>query len=381
MAASEAPSLDRPRNPAIEQVKKGHIVKSQSREFMEQQIRSNYQRLDVMVDHKELLEGAKTVIQALKPSWPLERIVFKQFTDGMTNKLMFCRLDGGTKDDRALVRVYGKKTEYLIDRDQELVNMVALHNVGLSPELFGRFGNGYCYGFIDGEPLEVEDMSDAHISRLVARKLAGWHRTHIPGDNTPMLFITLDRWLSLVPESFGDAEKDARYRANLSMAVIQEELAKLRDVLLGLNSPVVFCHNDLLCKNILIHHETDNVNFIDYEYGNYSYRGFDIGNHFCEFAGMEEPVDYTRYPSKEFQYEWLRQYISAWNNVPDTQVEPHEIDKLYAEVNKFALAAHFYWGSWALVQAAYSDIDFDYLNFAIVRFSEYFKRRDEFLAL
>jgi hypothetical protein len=29
----------------------------------------------------------------------------------------------------------------------------------------------------------------------------------------------------------------------------------------------------------------DEVHFIDYEYGNYSYRGFDIGNHFCEFAG------------------------------------------------------------------------------------------------
>lgn len=35
------------------------------------------------------------------------------------------------------------------------------------------------------------------------------------------------------------------------------------------------------------------VGFIDYEYGAYTYRGFDIGNHFTEYAGFEG--DYSRY--------------------------------------------------------------------------------------
>lgn len=29
----------------------------------------------------------------------------------------------------------------------------------------------------------------------------------------------------------------------------------------------------------------DSIQFIDYEYSCYNYRGFDIGNHFCEWAG------------------------------------------------------------------------------------------------
>lgn len=33
------------------------------------------------------------------------------------------------------------------------------------------------------------------------------------------------------------------------------------------------------------------------------------------------------------------------------------------------------------VQAQLSDIDFDYMPYAVLRFAEYFKRRDEFLAL
>lgn len=34
------------------------------------------------------------------------------------------------------------------------------------------------------------------------------------------------------------------------------------------------------------------MQFIDFEYSAYSYRGFDFGNHFNEYAGFE--CDYTR---------------------------------------------------------------------------------------
>lgn len=48
---------------------------------------------------------------------------------------------------------------------------------------------------------------------------------------------------------------------------------------------MVFCHNDLLHANIIYDSKSDKVMFIDYEYANYGYRGFDIGNHFNEFGG------------------------------------------------------------------------------------------------
>jgi ethanolamine kinase len=37
------------------------------------------------------------------------------------------------------------------------------------------------------------------------------------------------------------------------------------------------------------------------------------------------------------------------------------------EANAFALASHQYWGVWALIQARYSPIDFDYLGWAAAR--------------
>ncbi len=42
-----------------------------------------------------------------------------------------------------------------------------------------------------------------------------------------------------------------------------------------------------------------------------------------------------------------------------------EMDELSMEVNLYALVSHFYWAIWALVQASVSDIDFDYMSYAV----------------
>lgn len=51
-----------------------------------------------------------------------------------------------------------------------------------------------------------------------------------------------------------------------------------------------------------------------------------------------------------------------------------------AEADVYALAAHQYWGSWALLQARWSAIDFDYMGYAALRWGEYRRRKEEFLA-
>ena len=50
-----------------------------------------------------------------------------------------------------------------------------------------------------------------------------------------------------------------------------------------------------------------------------------------------------------------------------------------AEANFFSLVAHQYWGVWALIQACYSPIDFDYFSYSKLRWDEYYKRKDEFM--
>uniref|UniRef100_A0A9L0TJB7 ethanolamine kinase n=1 Tax=Equus caballus TaxID=9796 RepID=A0A9L0TJB7_HORSE len=159
--------------------------------------------------------------------------------------------------------------------------------------------------------------------------------------------------------------------------VLEQELAWLKEHLSQLDSPVVFCHNDLLCKNIIYDSAKGHVRFIDYEYAGYNYQAFDIGNHFNEFAGVSE-VDYCLYPAQETQQQWLRYYLQAQKG---RAVTPREVERLYVQVNKFALASHFFWALWALIQDQFSTIDFDFLRYAVIRFNQYFKVKPQVSAL
>eukprot|EP00958_Prasinococcus_capsulatus_P007250 scaffold674_cov371-Prasinococcus_capsulatus_cf.AAC.8 len=45
------------------------------------------------------------------------------------------------------------------------------------------------------------------------------------------------------------------------------------------------------------------------------------------------------------------------------------------EANFFSLASHLFWGTWSVLQAHYSQIDFDFLEYAELRFAEYHKQK------
>lgn len=49
------------------------------------------------------------------------------------------------------------------------------------------------------------------------------------------------------------------------------------------------------------------MQFIDFEYGSYNYRGFDFGNHWNEYAGFEG--DYSRYPDIKQQAMFVKAYL------------------------------------------------------------------------
>ncbi|ORY42783.1 choline/ethanolamine kinase [Rhizoclosmatium globosum] len=335
----------------------------------------NLKTLDFTMDHAHLLEGSAVAIQWAFPHWDMSEAKLVQQTHGITNKLVKCTYKGET----VLIRTYGKGTDAIIDRNQEMNNMMVLSRNGLSPKVHGRFTNGLIYGYVDGIPFSVEDMSHPHKSTLVARHLANWHKVDASDimSTKPKLFNTLHQWVDAIPKQFSNPAVDASFRSFITVDRLKKELTGLQVELEKVNAPIVFSHCDLLTGNIIFNAEKDRVDFIDYEYGSYNPRGFDIGNHFCEHAGFD--CEWDLYPNQEFQRKWLREYLGSAH--PDQEVTEDEITKLYAEVNKYALAAHLYWGIWALVQAEISDLDFDYAGYAKLRIDEYFRRKTGFLAL
>ena len=112
----------------------------------------------------------------------------------------------------------------------------------------------------------------------------------------------------------------------------------------------MYCHNDLLAPNVLLSTSEASpgaLHLIDFEYGCYNYRGFDLGNHFNECAGFE--CEYWRYPDDKQQRAFLAAYAGG-EAAPPAPGSP-EVDALVVEANVFSLVSQLYWGIWALIQA------------------------------
>lgn len=339
-------------------------------------------KLNLTVDGTSLeglQEGAKHIVRHVRPEWNEADLQFKLYSEGITNQLIGVWSDD--RDKQLLVRVYGSMTEMFIDRDKERRNIEILHKAGCGPQLYATFDNGLSYGFTKGVPLSTDLNYEERVWKAVSREMAIYHKIEEEDKEDPMLFPKLRHFLSLLPTKFKDAEKQKRIdECGYSKVLISQETDEMESYVTCLNCPVVFSHNDILLGNIIWNETTQKVNFIDYEYGGTNYQPYDIANHFNEFAGVDD-VDYSRYPGADFQRRWLRNYHSHYQGIPAEQVKDDEVEAWYIWVNKFALCSHLFWGAWAMVQAHYSSIDFDYLGYGITRIDEYFKRKEEFLNL
>ncbi|XP_053678118.1 ethanolamine kinase [Anopheles nili] len=352
------------------------------------------QRVALTIQEDAVIEGATAILQVIRPHWSPNSVRFKLFTDGITNKLVGCfnQPQAGPDEsatpepeDVVLIRVYGNKTDMLIDRCKETENIQLLHRHGYAPALYATFNNGLAYEYVPGVTLTPTTVKCDRVWPLIARRMAQMHkvrpedgtRNGTPTEPVPALPGKIEQLLRLVPDRFTDPLKDTRVRKVFpDVVALRTEFDDLYAQLLQKHSPVVFCHNDLLLGNVIYDERRECVTFIDFEYAAPNHQAFDIGNHFTEFAGIDE-IDYNRYPTREFQLRWLREYLSEYSG----DVSEGTVQSLYVQVNQYALASHFLWAVWALIQAEHSTIDFDFVQFGTTRFLEYRRRREEFLAL
>jgi len=327
-----------------------------------------YLALTVSLESEATVEsGARQVLAHFIPSWNADgEFSLSTITDGLTNKLYKVKSEHG----KTLVRVYGANTEKLIDRQQEMLTMLSLAKLGLSPPLYGRFDNGICYGYLPGIPFSADDMIDPAKGPLVAEQLARFHATPVTtktDERQPRLFRTIRKWLGeLSDDDVAAARATGLERPlsesgqpivaeQLSKQALLDELQRLQDHIESLDCDVVFCHNDLLSGNILYQPASSDAEarvwFIDYEYGSYNYRCFDIGNHWAEWLGFT--ADPARQPSLEHQRRWLEAYERVWREVDAAHAQAlsaeESIDRLRQHTSKFTLISHFHWGVWALV--------------------------------
>jgi ethanolamine kinase len=324
---------------------------------------------------------------------------FSIVSGGITNKLFKCE----APNTSYTVRVYGG--EGMINREVETETFIALADAKVGKEYIGEFGNGRVEGWIgNADALVLEDMARPEIFRLTAQELAKLHRMKMPPKlaehyGEPSLWSQLHSWLDqaqssvhLIGEKWGPATASRFDRIhNLylgstdangrwTMDRVEKELVYLESTIPRDLSPAVFAHNDLLAGNILLNKVTGAVHLIDFEYGGMNYRGFDIANHWNEWAGgtqteMNGKCEYERFPTPGAQYAFCEAYLSEENG--DVPPEIDTVMSLMEESNKFVLLNHWFWGLWAVNQVVLEGTEhFDYLTYTESRAEQYFKTKE-----
>ncbi|XP_064786061.1 choline kinase alpha-like isoform X1 [Oncorhynchus masou masou] len=356
---------------------------------------------------KDFLHGAwKTVTE--------EDFQISIIRGGLSNKLFLCALPDiqtsvGDEPRNVLLRLYGAILQMSCNKGEprqsnkenlfqgaeamvlESVMFAILAERELGPKLFGIFPQGRLEQFVPSRKLDTDELSMPSISAEIAEKMAKFHGMRMPFNKEPKwLFGTIDKYLNQVMRLTFTRESHMLKFARLMSCNLPQEMEDLKSLLDSSHSPVVFCHNDCQEGNILLLSGCEGTDrqklmLIDFEYSSYNYRGFDIGNHFCEwmydYTNDKFPffhVNSNNYPTKAQQLHFIGSYLSETeqgfeNHSAEDQMKLKE--ELFVEANRFALASHFFWGLWSMIQARISTIEFGYMEYAMARFDAYFEQK------
>ncbi|XP_054289686.1 choline/ethanolamine kinase isoform X2 [Macrosteles quadrilineatus] len=318
-------------------------------------------------------------------------ISVKRISGGLSNwlyQVSFTKpLVKPAEPSQVLLRLYGqthgeRALESLIT-DSVIFTLLSERNLG--PKLHGIFPGGRIEEYIPARPLRTLELADDKLSRQIATKMAAVHAMNVPINKEPRwLWDTTNRWLQNIDEGqMKENQVDESPIAEVLYKLdLKREVSWLKEHLIKLKSPVVFCHNDMQEGNILLREDLEDptIVLIDFEYCSYNYRGFDIANHFIEwiydYTEAEHPnfrVVKENYPSRDQMLVFLEQYA---HSVPG-QHAPVCLDTLIREVRNFTLASHLFWGLWGMVNAKRSQIPFGYWEYAKERIDSYFQLKAE----
>ncbi|CAF3965324.1 unnamed protein product [Adineta steineri] len=322
---------------------------------------------NVTLSYSNITNEIYPLIKSIRSDWTSSNTRLVTFTEGLTNIILGI-FDNRTPDDDSnalIIKIYGIQTELFIDRQAEINAMIKFHKYGVfSQRVLIQFNNGIIYEFASGKTCSRDDVREENISKLIAIKLAEIHNIPVDETEQPYIILIIRQFLKLVDKNSFDLTSILS-----DIDIIEERILPRLVPNPKHGKDLVLCHNDLLVKNIVYNDKNQTISFIDFEYTHLNYALFDIANHFVEYAGVEN-ADFSIYPSYDEQKKWLKIYFQT--RQLDQQIIDDDLCQL---IEKFSALVNLTWGLWALVQAKVSPIDFDYVNYAKMRFDYYHKLR------
>ncbi|KAK2196866.1 Protein kinase-like domain superfamily [Babesia duncani] len=333
----------------------------------------------VMLANEQLgidLEGLDLTVE--NAAAKLSFLQVQEIKGGLTN--MLYKVTNQKNNKSVLLRLFGYKTDNMIDRNCESVICKHLSLYGLSKSIYGYFNGGRIEEWFDGSIPDVKQLESGAFNVIIAQHLGRIHgfpnsvslynELHKdanavvdPSEFKSSLWPTIEIFHKQCVENAEMVQKILG--SKLDFCAITAGIPKLRNLCNDIKSPVVICHCDVHLQNVIM--VGNEPRLIDFEYANFMERAFDISNHFCEYAGFD--CDWSKLPSPQRKREFIRAYLQGLNQGQEPTQD--QVEALYQEVLNFTPAPHLYWGLWGLLQTIYSSIDFAFAQYAQKRLEQF----------
>jgi thiamine kinase-like enzyme len=261
-----------------------------------------------------------------------EHFESSQLPGGLTNRNYRVTAANGTQ---MVVRLSSAQSALLaIDRDAEFANAEAAASTRVAPKVLAYAPDlgALVIEWIEGRTFTAADLDDSATLALVAKTCRALHAGPRFASDFDM-FALQRRYVDLVVSS--------GFRLPASYLDFMPEVTAMRSAMAVQDQGTAPCHNDLLAANIMGGGEsrsaTNRLWFIDFEYSGNADPCFELGN-LCS----ESHLSVDR----------LTELVAAYYGV----ATPGKV----ARARLFGLMSDYGWTLWASIQAATSDLDFDF---------------------
>jgi thiamine kinase-like enzyme len=227
-----------------------------------------------------------------------------------------------------------------IARDDEHVNARAAATAGVGPQVLAYVPefSALVIEWIEGRTIDAKDLDDSSALRQVAATCRALHAGPRFATDFDMFALTR-RYLDVVL---------ARgYRVPADYLDFLPQLSAVEQAMAAQAEPTVPCHNDLLPANIMA--DAAQMWFIDYEYAGNGDPCFELGN-LCSEAHLGTHR--------------LEELVCAYYGMPTGTPLASKV----ARARLHALMSNYGWTLWACIQAATSELDFDFWGWGLEKY-------------
>ncbi|KDR84824.1 hypothetical protein GALMADRAFT_293572 [Galerina marginata CBS 339.88] len=346
-----------------------------------------------------------------------EDVIIHKVSGALTNAVFFVSCPTVPSARTLLLRVYGSSSGSLISRPRELHTLHVLSSqYKIGPRVYGTFDNGRIEEYFDSVTLTAADIRDPITSQWIGARMADLHSVDIDvvyeAGSLPLnenrgfeIAANVSSWLDPAEQVLNLPAVSEATSRELDLPRFKKEWA--RYLCWSLNRPHsfgtrrVFAHNDAQYGNLLrLKDGSEGVDehrqiiVVDFEYAAPNPAAFDIANHFHEWtANYHCPTPHVLIPSRYPTFEERRNFYTSYIRhaamlAEDPGLSDADLDKMITELDRDVLiwgaASHAGWAIWGIIQAredleaAVTELEFDYIGYAKGRMTAFRKDLQEF---